>query len=353
MKETQVSEIIDKLSKVAGMSEPPFKIKERYLGWDFRDNRLKINVKSDGLSLGDKKKFDDLFTEALKSIDLAGAIPWINFKRSGLTPPSPSNAGLPRLPMKADSKKTVPGVEKVFLVASGKGGVGKSTVSTNLAVSLAKRGHKVGILDGDLWGPSIPSLMGLSGSLAVTDDGMLVPKESEGVKVISFGFMTDHYNPFISKGPLVSKTITKLLFSSAWGNLDYLIIDLPPGTGDAHLALAEGVEIDGAVLVSTPESSALADVHKGLSLFEKFEIPVLGMVENMAFHTCTKCGHQDLIFGNETEVFLEERHIPLLVRLALRPIYAQSARMGAPVVSRDHDILEQFDCLAERIEANW
>ncbi|HXK55634.1 MAG TPA: iron-sulfur cluster carrier protein ApbC, partial [Gammaproteobacteria bacterium] len=195
------------------------------------------------------------------------------------------------------SLKPIDNVKNIIAVASGKGGVGKSTTAVNLALALAAEGAKVGILDADIYGPSQPRMLGVSGQPESKDGKSLEPMEAYGLQSMSIGFLVDEETPMIWRGPMVTQALEQLLNDTNWANLDYLIIDLPPGTGDTQLTLAQKVPVSGAVIVTTPQDIALLDARKGFKMFEKVEVPVLGIVENMSTHICSKCNHEEHIFG--------------------------------------------------------
>ncbi|ABK43212.1 protein of unknown function DUF59 [Magnetococcus marinus MC-1] len=194
----------------------------------------------------------------------------------------------------------IPGVKKVIAVASGKGGVGKSTTTMNLALALQQLGAKVGILDADIYGPSLPRMMGVHGipRMEAEKGQKVTPMEKYGVKIMSMGFFMPEDTPMIWRGPMVGMAVEQLLRDIDWGELDYLVIDLPPGTGDAQLTLTQKVPLSGVVIVSTPQDVALADVRKGINMFKKVEVPVLGIIENMSYYLCTECGHRAEIFSH-------------------------------------------------------
>lgn len=192
----------------------------------------------------------------------------------------------------------LPGIANVVAVASGKGGVGKSTVAVNLALAWAQQGARVGVLDADIYGPSQPIMLGLQGEKPGVRDGKkLIPPRAHGVAAMSIGFLVDVEQPMVWRGPMVTSALNQLLSETDWGELDYLVIDMPPGTGDIQLTLAQKVPVAGAVIVTTPQDIALADARKGLKMFEKVNVPVLGIVENMSVHVCSNCGHAEHIFG--------------------------------------------------------
>ena len=193
--------------------------------------------------------------------------------------------------------KTLANVKNIIAVSSGKGGVGKSTVAANLALALAAEGARVGVLDADIYGPSQPTMLGAEGQPTSADGVNMDPIEAQGLQINSIGFMISPDEPMIWRGPLVAQALTQLLNQTAWDNLDYLVIDMPPGTGDIQLTLSQSVPVTGAIVVTTPQDIALLDAKKGLRMFEKVNVPVLGIVENMAMYVCPKCGHMEHIFG--------------------------------------------------------
>ncbi|WP_303785444.1 iron-sulfur cluster carrier protein ApbC [Azovibrio restrictus] len=194
--------------------------------------------------------------------------------------------------------KLLPGVKNIIAVASGKGGVGKSTTAVNLALALADEGARVGILDADIYGPSQPQMLGLVGQQPVSlDNQSMEPLEAYGIQAMSIGFMVDVDTPMVWRGPMVAQALDQLLHETNWKDLDYLVVDMPPGTGDVQLSMSQKVPVTGAVIVTTPQDIALIDARKGLKMFEKVGIPILGIVENMSIHVCSRCGHAEHIFG--------------------------------------------------------
>ncbi|HXI48538.1 MAG TPA: iron-sulfur cluster carrier protein ApbC [Steroidobacteraceae bacterium] len=230
--------------------------------------------------------------------------------------------------------KPLANVKNVVAVASGKGGVGKSTTAANLALAWAAQGAKVGLLDADIYGPSQPLMMGLSGAKPVSPDGKhMTPLRAHGVEVMSIGFMIDQEQPMAWRGPMVTQALTQLLGDTLWGDLDYLVVDMPPGTGDIQLTLAQRVPVSGAVIVTTPQDIALLDARKGLKMFEKVEVRVLGVVENMSMHICAQCGHVEHVFGSGGGARMAAQYgVQLLGELPLDIRIREDADGGAPTV---------------------
>ncbi len=221
-------------------------------------------------------------------------------------------------------------------VASGKGGVGKSTVAANLALALQRIGHRVGLMDSDIYGPSQQMMMGIAEKPFVNESNQIVPVERFGVKVMSLGFLMDVDQPVIWRGPMVMKAVEQFLQDVAWGRLDFLLIDLPPGTGDAQLTLTQKIHLSGAVIVTTPQDVSLIDARKGLAMFQKVNVPVLGIVENMSYYICPQCGHREEIFkhggGRRTA---EQLRVPFLGEIPLDPKVAIGGDAGEPIVAAE------------------
>ncbi len=245
--------------------------------------------------------------------------------------------GRPRSPPAAKAQ-LIPGVKHVIAVASGKGGVGKSTTACNLALGLQSLGLKIGVLDADIYGPSMPKLFGLHGKPRVVSGRILEPLDGYGVKVMSIGFMVDEEAAMIWRGPMVMSAITQMLREVAWGELDVLVVDMPPGTGDAQLTMAQATPLAGAVIVSTPQDLALIDARRGVAMFRRVEVPILGIVENMATFVCPHCGETSHIFGHGGARKEAERlGVPFLGEVPLNMTLRETSDAGRPVVAVDPD----------------
>jgi ATP-binding protein involved in chromosome partitioning len=234
--------------------------------------------------------------------------------------------------------KGIKGVKNIIAVASGKGGVGKSTTSVNLALALQLEGARVGILDADIYGPSQPRMLGLAQGErpAVTEDKRMVPPIAYGLQTMSMGYLVEEEAPMVWRGPMVSSAVSQLTFESEWRDLDYLIVDLPPGTGDIQLTMAQKIPVSGAVIVTTPQDIALQDAKKALNMFNKLGIPVLGLIENMSIHICSQCGHPDPIFGSDGGVDMaKQSEIPFLGKLPLDRSIREQSDKGCPSVIAD------------------
>ncbi|WP_049622313.1 iron-sulfur cluster carrier protein ApbC [Frateuria defendens] len=239
----------------------------------------------------------------------------------------------------------LPNVKNIIVVASGKGGVGKSTVAANLALALAAEGAKVGVLDADIYGPSQPRMLGIHGKPESPDGKSIVPMRAHGLQAMSIGFLVDEETPMIWRGPMVTQAMMQLLNDTRWDLLDYLVIDLPPGTGDIQLTLSQKVPVAGAVIVTTPQDIALLDARKALKMFEKVAVPVLGVVENMATHVCSHCGHEEHIFGEGGGARMAEQyHVPYLGSLPLDIRIREQADGGTPTVAAmpDSDLAARY-----------
>ena len=237
---------------------------------------------------------------------------------------------------KLPDKEPIPKVKNTIAVASGKGGVGKSTVAVNLALALGKSGAKVGLLDTDIYGPSIPMMMGIHKQLQATPDEKILPISNYGIKLMSVGFMLDEETPLIWRGPMVMQIVKQFLTGVAWGELDYLVIDLPPGTGDAQLTLVQTIPLTGAVVVTTPQDVALIDARRAIKMFHEVKVPILGIVENMSYFQCPHCGEKTEIFSHGGGEKTSERyHVPLLGKIPIDPHIREGGDSGKPIVIAD------------------
>jgi ATP-binding protein involved in chromosome partitioning len=248
--------------------------------------------------------------------------------------------------------KLVDGVKNIIAVASGKGGVGKSTTAVNLALALAAEGARVGMLDADIYGPSQPTMLGISGQPESTDGKTMNPMLGHGLQTMSIGFLIDADTPMVWRGPMVTQALEQLLHQTKWDNLDYLVVDLPPGTGDIQLTLAQKVPVTGAIIVTTPQDIALMDARKGLKMFEKVGIKIIGIVENMSTHICSKCGHEEHIFGaGGGEKMCADYNTEFLGGLPLDIQIREQTDSGTPTVVADPDgkIAKVYKQIARRV----
>jgi len=248
----------------------------------------------------------------------------------------------------AQAKTPLPGVRNVIAVASGKGGVGKSTVSVNLALALKALGNRVGLLDADVYGPSVPLMMGSEATPRAGEDKKLYPVEKYGISLISMGFFLDDQSPVIWRGPIVMGIIRQFLRDVLWGELDYLIVDLPPGTGDAVLTLAQEIPLNGGVIVSTPQDVALLDVQRGIAMFKQVNVPLFGVVENMSYYLCPHCGEREEIFGHGG---VKKTGLEVLGEIPIVEEIRTGGDEGKPIVlqSPDHAVSRAFHTIANRV----
>ncbi len=256
--------------------------------------------------------------------------------------------GQGQLPPKMD----LPGIKSVIAVASGKGGVGKSTTAVNLALAMAENGKKVGLLDADIYGPSIPRMLGVTDDPSQSESGKIAPLEGHGIKCMSMGFLVEEETPVIWRGPMATGALEQLLSDVEWGDLDVLVVDLPPGTGDIHLSMAQRVPLDGAIIVSTPQDIALADARKGLNMFVKVDIPVFGLIENMSYFACPHCGERSDIFSHggareEAEIL----DVDFLGEIPLDIVIRETSDGGNPIVASDPGSVhsEAYKNIAEKV----
>jgi ATP-binding protein involved in chromosome partitioning len=311
------------------------KIVDPNTGKDFVSARAvrKLNVSGDAVSLElelgypGRSQFEPIRRQVIEAVKAAGAASASVVVRSRVVAHAVQRG-----------VKLIPGIKNIIAVASGKGGVGKSTTAVNLALALAAEGAAVGILDADIYGPSQPTMLGISGTPQTKDGKSLEPMEGHGLQAISIGFLVDVDTPMVWRGPMVTQALEQLLRDTRWRDLDYLVVDLPPGTGDIQLTLAQKVPVTGAVIVTTPQDIALIDARKGLKMFEKVGIPILGVVENMSIHVCPKCGHESHIFGEGGAARMcKDYATELLGQLPLDESIREQADSGKPTLVSDPD----------------
>ena len=271
--------------------------------------------------------------------------------------PAPGKAPPPNLkigghPKPSADQAPVEGVDRILAIASGKGGVGKSTVSSNLAVALAKQGRRVGLLAADIYGPSQPRMMGVNKRPSSPDGKTIIPLQAHGVTVMSMGFMLQEDQAVVWRGPMLMGALQQMLGQVEWGELDVLIVDLPPGTGDVQLTLAQKSKVTGAIVVSTPQDVALLDARKALNMFEKTKTPVLGMIENMSTYVCPNCGHEAHLFGHGgAEAEAERLGLPFLGAIPLELDIRLAGDGGTPIAATDSPIGESYAAIARRLVA--
>jgi ATP-binding protein involved in chromosome partitioning len=349
-KKTQVTEalnsVVNPLTKQSLVSE------NRITEIAATDTALKITYNRDGLSPQDKRQIEDQIIQSMGSIYHEDSITVFTVStnnkdiyRAEAQAPKPAApaASAPTANLKTGhgptgaKKRRVEGVGKVIAISSCKGGVGKSTVSVNLALTLKKQGFKVGLIDADVYGPSIPMLLGKRDAKpGATDDKKIIPIEAFGVKFISFGLFIGESDPVIWRGPMLGGVLNQFLFDVAWGELDYLLIDLPPGTGDMQLSMVQATEVDGAVIISTPQQVALLDTVKGLKMFNQVNIPVIGMVENMSFFAPSDSDKRYYIFGKDgVENAARELEIPFLGGIPLEIELREGSDTGRPYMEQN------------------
>lgn len=284
---------------------------------------------------------DELQSMAKNAVATIPGVKDVQVKLDAQVPPG---IGLP-------DKRSIPGVQQVIAVASGKGGVGKSTIAVNLACALSELGGRVGLLDGDFYGPNVPQMLGSQGR-PFAEANRIIPIESHGIQVMSFDYLIEPNKPVIWRGPLLMEAIQQLLFDTAWKALDYLIVDLPPGTGDVPLSLIQLVLLAGVVVVTTPQSIALSDVTRCIEMFRATNTPILGIVENMSYLVCPDCGRQMNIFGKGGGQWLADKYgIPLLVKVPFDAEICEGGDNGHPAVNVSECAASNFNELAEKVAA--
>ena len=272
---------------------------------------------------------------ALSALDGIDAVSII---MTGHTDKAPPPDLKPQRPAEPKGPQNVPGIDCILAVASGKGGVGKSTVSANLACALAQQGRRVGLLDADVYGPSQPRMLGVSGRPASPDGKTILPLRNHGVTMMSVGLMMNDDQAVVWRGPMLMGALQQMMNQVQWGALDVLIVDLPPGTGDVQMTLAQKFMVDGAIIVSTPQDVALLDARKGVDMFQQLKVPIVGMIENMSTHICSNCGHEEHVFGHGgVKAEAEKLGVPLLAEVPLHLQIRLAADGGAPITVSQPD----------------
>jgi ATP-binding protein involved in chromosome partitioning len=290
-----------------------------------RDNVLHVEIVLPYAAMGESALWQDRVGRALAGIAPAGGVKVkVTTKVRARAVPG--------------TMKRLPGIRNIIAVASGKGGVGKSTTAANLALALAAEGARVGMMDADIYGPSQTMMLGAGGQAYSNEQNKIEPKVAHGVQVISMGMLTNDDTPMVWRGPMASSAMEQLLTETAWDDIDYLVVDMPPGTGDIQLTLSQRVPVTGAIIVTTPQDIALLDAKKGLVMFEKVKVPILGIVENMAMHCCSKCGHVEHIFGEGGGARMADQyHVQFLGSLPLDIRIREQADSGRPSVVAEPD----------------
>ncbi|WP_375258003.1 Mrp/NBP35 family ATP-binding protein [Citreimonas sp.] len=271
---------------------------------------------------------------SLKALQGVSAVSIVMTGHTEKAPPElrPRKAAEPKGPEK------IPGVDRIIAIASGKGGVGKSTVSANLACALAAQGRRVGLLDADVYGPSQPRMLGVSGRPASPDGKTILPMRNHGVTMMSIGLMTNEDQAVVWRGPMLMGALQQMMSQVQWGALDVLLVDLPPGTGDVQMTLAQKAQVDGAIIVSTPQDVALLDARKGIDMFNQLKVPILGMIENMSTHICSNCGHEEHVFGHGgVAAEAKKLGVPLLAEVPLHLQIRLASDGGAPIAVSQPD----------------
>ena len=309
--------------------------------------RLKFTTSNEEIKTQIKNEVNKLLTKK-----------FINYNISVLESTPERKGGEKKIDAAGDpwaDRAPISGIKNIIAVASGKGGVGKSTISTNLAIALSQQGLQIGLMDSDIYGPSIHIMMGVEDRPMVTSDQKIIPMEKFGIQLMSMGFLVDKDAPLIWRGPLVMKAVEQFLHDVVWQKLDALVIDLPPGTGDAQLTLVQKTPLTGAIIVTTPQEVALVDARRGLKMFQKVDTKVLGIVENMSYYICPHCNEKSYIFGNNGGARSAlELGVPLLGQIPIEPEITESGDQGVPIISRNPQSAsaKAFFQIAEKVVKN-
>lgn len=365
MREQIVSLISSVKNPVTGKT---FSEENRWKDISVDNQKVTITYARDGISPQDKRLVEKTIAEFLSSVvsedklllksvstDSADVFKAVGTRTAVKAEPAQIKTGH-AAPM---AKKPVPGVGKVIAIGSGKGGVGKSTFTVNLASTLARSGRKVGVIDADIYGPSIPMLLGKRFEKPLANEQRkIVPIESHGLKFLSFGLFIEEKDPVIWRGPMLGGVLNQFLFDANWEGLDYLFIDLPPGTGDIQLSMVQNCQVDGVVIISTPQDVALLDATKGLEMFRKLNLPVLGMVENMSSFICSNCNHEHHLFGEGgVEKAVAALQVPFLGKVPLEVELRMSADSGYPYMANPayegRPVARAFQAVAEKIDKHF
>jgi len=304
-----------------------------------------LNVADDGavrfvmeIPPSQAKAYESVKAQAETVLSSLTGIGAISIAMTGHTEKGPPPDLKPRRAAEPAGPQAIPGVDRLIAIASGKGGVGKSTVSANLACALAQQGRRVGLLDADVYGPSQPRMLGISGRPASPDGKIILPMRNHGVTMMSIGLMTNEDQAVVWRGPMLMGALQQMMMQVQWGALDVLLVDLPPGTGDVQMTLAQKAQVDGAIIVSTPQDVALLDARKGIDMFQQFKVPILGMIENMSTHICSQCGHEEHIFGHGgVAAEAEKLGVPLLADVPLDLQIRLASDGGAPITVSQPD----------------
>ncbi|MBP9707587.1 MAG: Mrp/NBP35 family ATP-binding protein [Oligoflexales bacterium] len=336
-------------------------LEAEFLGLDTTKSRWGLRIATRGFELNQKLKLEQLLLHRIIEnpnvalfTELNGlGIFFQSLKNSVSQTVQLGPTPIENLNTNISHKKRPQGVKNVFLVASGKGGVGKSTVSVNLAIALSKQGLKVGLVDADLYGPSAAQLLGTNGPMQVDTEGRLIPRPAHGLATVSFSFLADPSQPTAWRGPLISKAIEQLFFDVSWQDVDVLVVDMPPGTGDIQLTILEQVQIDGVFVVTTPEEVAVVDAIKAIRQFEKAKLPIFGLIENKAYYICPCCGKRDEIFGQSgIQKLQKEVDVPLLVQIPISKDIITGSDQGIPIATKvDHIVTKSFTEVAEIVSS--